>query len=102
MMADGISIAKDLAEGSFDRALEAAIEYGMVEGAKAERARIASILGSPEAQGRQQFARHLASQPGISVAVARGALRLTPTEADVLRAGRGSPLALVTSIVGKP
>jgi hypothetical protein len=34
-MTDGLSIAKDLADGSFDRALEAAIEFGMVEGEKA-------------------------------------------------------------------
>jgi hypothetical protein len=50
MMSEGISTAKELADGSFDRALETAIEFGMVEGAKAERLRIASILRCPEAQ----------------------------------------------------
>jgi hypothetical protein len=50
MMADGVSTAKELANGSFDHALENAIEFGMIEGAKAERARIASILRCAEAQ----------------------------------------------------
>jgi hypothetical protein len=40
--------AKALADGSFDRALENAIMYGMTEGAKAERARIGVILRSAE------------------------------------------------------
>jgi hypothetical protein len=50
MSARGTDTAKALADGDFDRALEAAIEFGMIEGAKDERARIASILRSAEAQ----------------------------------------------------
>jgi hypothetical protein len=50
MSARGTDTAKALADGDFDRALENAIEFGMIEGAKAERARIASILQSKEAR----------------------------------------------------
>jgi hypothetical protein len=44
----GLEEAKALADGSFDHALEHAIEHGMVEGARAERARIGAILRSAE------------------------------------------------------
>jgi hypothetical protein len=50
MNATRVEQAKLLADGSFDHALETAIEFGMVEGAKAERGRIASILRCAEAQ----------------------------------------------------
>jgi hypothetical protein len=48
MSVTNLEEAKALADGSFDRALELSIEYGMVEGAKAERARIGAILRSAE------------------------------------------------------
>jgi hypothetical protein len=47
---DGVAVSKSLADGDFDRALETAIEFGMAEGAKAERARIGAILRLAEAQ----------------------------------------------------
>jgi signal peptide peptidase SppA len=70
-------------------------------GLAAAMARIDAIVNSPEAQGRQQFARTIASQPGISIDAAKAAMKLVPTEADVLRAGGGSPLGLVAKHVGK-
>ena len=71
-------------------------------GFAAAMAHIDAIVNSPEAQGRQRFARHIASQPGVSVDAAKEALKLVPTEADVLRAGGGSPFGLVANIEGKP
>jgi hypothetical protein len=67
-------------------------------GLAAAMTRIDAITRLPEAQGRQQFARQLASNPGVSVEAAKAILTKVPTEADLLRAG-GSPLGLV--IAGK-
>jgi signal peptide peptidase SppA len=70
-------------------------------GLAAAMARIDAMVSLPEAQGRQQYARHLASQTAISIEAAKEVLKHVATEADVIRAG-GSPLGLVATIVGKP
>jgi hypothetical protein len=78
-MADGISTAKMLSDGDFDRALENAIEFGMAEGAKAERARIAEIVHSPEARHCQATALMLALHDGrLTVSGVREILRAVP------------------------
>ena len=78
-MADGISTAKMLADGDFDRALENAIEFGMAEGAKAERARIAEIVHSPEARHCQATALMLALHDGrLTVSCVCEILRAVP------------------------
>jgi hypothetical protein len=78
-MADGVNTAKELADGSFDHALENAIEFGMAEGCKIERARIAAIVGCPEAQHCQGTALMLAlHESRITVECARGVLVHVP------------------------
>jgi signal peptide peptidase SppA len=72
------------------------------DGLAAAMARIDAMVNLPEAQGRQQYARYLASQTNIPVEAAKPILKSIPTEADVLRAGGGSPFGLVANIVGKP
>ncbi|MEM7523314.1 MAG: head maturation protease, ClpP-related [Pseudomonadota bacterium] len=47
----------------------------------AERARIAAILDSPEAQGRRALARHLATKTGMSPKAATAALKAAPKTA---------------------
>ncbi|MCA6099196.1 S49 family peptidase [Bradyrhizobium australafricanum] len=75
-------------------------------GLAAAMARIDAVMSLPEAQGRRQFAQHLASQTNISIEAIRGALMLCPTEAEVLRSDArragASPLGLVLEIAGQP
>jgi hypothetical protein len=59
-MTRGVETAKMLADGDFDRALENAIEFGMIEGVAVERSRIAAIMRSPEARNCQATALMLA------------------------------------------
>jgi signal peptide peptidase SppA len=70
-------------------------------GLAAAMARIDAMTNLPEAAGRQQYARHLASQTAIPVEAASQILKSVPTEADVIRAGGGSPFGLVATVVGK-
>lgn len=74
-------------------------------GVAAAMARIDAVLELPEAQGRRQFAYHLASQTTIPIDAVRGALRAVPTEADVLRAdvrrAGSAPLGLVAEATGR-
>ncbi|MCK1493468.1 S49 family peptidase [Bradyrhizobium sp. 180] len=69
-------------------------------GLSAAMARIDAVMAFPEAQGRRQFALHLASQAAVPVDAMPALLRSVPTEADVLRAG-GSPLGLVLETAGQ-
>lgn len=78
-MTDGVAVAKSLAAGDFDRALENAIEFGMIEGAKAERARIGEILRSAEAQTCVGTAIQIALfDNALSPACVRNILRAVP------------------------
>jgi signal peptide peptidase SppA len=78
------------AEGRAE-ALQASLTDG---GLAAALAHINAITSLPEAQGRQQYARHLASSPGITIDAAKAILPLVGTEADTLRAG-GTSIGLV-------
>lgn len=78
--AGGVSTAKMLADGDFDRVLENAIAFGMIEGAKVERARIASIVQSKEAQTCIGTAILLALHDGaLTPTCVRGILQAVPT-----------------------
>ena len=77
-MSDGVTIAKMLADGDFDHALANAIEYGMIEGAKLERARIEAIVRCPEAVGREGSAMLLALFGNVTRESARGLLATIP------------------------
>jgi hypothetical protein len=55
-------------------------------GVAAAQARISAIMALPEAKAREKTAQHLAMQGGISVAVAKEVLLMTPTDAEALRA----------------
>jgi signal peptide peptidase SppA len=66
------------------------LQLGVTDGGlSAAMARIETVLSLPEAQGRQQFALHLASQTSVPIDAVQGALKHVPTEADVLRADAG-------------
>jgi ClpP class serine protease len=69
-------------------------------GVAAAMARIDAIMVLPEAQGRRQFALHLASQAAVPIEAMPTLLKSVPTEADVLRAG-GSQLGLVLETTGQ-
>jgi signal peptide peptidase SppA len=66
--------------------------------ATAERARIDAILSSPEAQGRQGLAQHLALKTGMSAKDAKAALAASPAES----AKPSNPLADAMAKAGNP
>lgn len=91
MSSTNLEEAKLLADGSFDRALENAIEFGMVEGAKAERARISTIIR--EAEG------HCV---GTAIVLALHESALTPERVrDVLRHVPAAPTANIIDIAAR-
>jgi len=57
-------------------------EAGRIEGAKAERTRIAGILGNSEAAGRGKLALHLALETDSTLEAATKLLAAAPKEAD--------------------
>ena len=80
------------AEGRSDGLAESVTDGGMA----AALERIRTFTELPEAQGRQHFARHLASVPQMTIEAAKGILPNQPTEASALRDRAGnSPYGLV-------
>jgi signal peptide peptidase SppA len=71
---------------------------GAKEGATAERARIGAILGSDEAKGRSDLAKHFAFDTAMSADDAKAALGKAPTES----AGPANPLAAAMAGVKNP
>lgn len=72
----------------------AALAAARTEGVVAERERVAAILGSEEAKGREEQAQFLATKTSVSVPEALGILAASPT------ARSGSPLDAAMSAGG--
>jgi hypothetical protein len=70
------------------------------EGASAERQRIKAIISSPEAEGREPLARHLAFETGMDAASASGALAACPKSSGSGRSLTGAtvPSPVVASV----
>lgn len=91
--------ARTYSQIEFDQACAMARSEGQNEalsdgGLAVAAAHFEAITNLPEAQGRQAFARKLASNAKITLEAAQQIIKTAPTEADALRAG-GSALGLV-------
>ncbi len=76
---------KELLEANHKSALESAVAKAASEAATAaktnERARIAGVLASAEAEGRTELARHLALTTDMTAEQAEGILKMSPKAA---------------------
>jgi len=57
---NALTLARMMAGPDFNEGLEAAIFFGITEGAKQERRRVSEIVNCPEAEGRQGSALQIA------------------------------------------
>lgn len=82
-------------QAAIDAARAEGAAQGRKEGATQERERIAAILGSEEAKGRDALASHFALKTDMTADVARAALAVAPKAQD-------NPLAAAMAGIGNP